>query len=457
MPNQNLKKINQLLKVIRNSNLSIEKRDSALKQLEEEVNQHAIDEEKRFNASLSSFEQQWHSFEESQELLTSVLDSTLSHDVDSDEVDLLMQKIQDEVRLERSTTSSLPSDEELERRLENLRKFARESLSPAPNARPKTVDEDPIEELERLVDDEVPFDLSFLDHLADSIDKTEDQIQLLEDEIDHLPDSGLKGERPPIVPSDSAKDLQRKDVAPRPVRSVIDNQEKPVVQYPKNTNTGSGFFNSLKSFFSSIVNFFKNLEFSRVSLEKAVDNLKSAKGTLALATNRLKRSEKTLLRSAQTVQIKQQLGELNSDLNEVNKKLKVQNAALQKLISNSEMNPQEKSEKIKRMRQRISETRQVHQEKIRAIQPLTSGLNSASNQVVQAHEDLKESRKMHKDATAAVHKGIDKLEHAVKERNEECIGKQHKIKDLLKGSKGKIEQALEKQLSSEKHETTKLN
>ena len=429
------------------------------------MNQYATSQENRFKASLSSFEQQWQMFEESQDWLTKSLDSVLSSDVDPDEVNLLMQQIQDEIRLERSNPPSVPSDEELERRLQKLREFV-VPQKPVPS----TV-KDPLEELENLVDETPSFELdfSFLDDLTDSIHDTELQLEYLEDELDAISDVDVDGPKlkQPITtanPSERVTSPPINDTAPIEDRSVNTNPSKhkdqALVQQPSALkSSGSSFLKKIGSFFQSVANFFKNLMSKTVSLEDTINNLKKANQELRDASSQLKRAQEKLSKAVDTVQRQQgQLTTLNAEYQKVAKKLSVQMAALQRLKSSTEINPQKKSEAIKTMQARIAKTRQEFNQKSGAVQRLSSQLESASSRAMSAHSQLKEATQMHKIATSAVKKGISELEK-VSEMQQVNIDKQYQIKDLLKKGKVKYQQAEEKRASIEDHgnDTFKFN
>ena len=463
MPKPDSKKINRLLGTIRNPKVSEERKNLALQELEGEVNQYATSQENRFKASLSSFEQQWQMFEESQDWLTKSLDSVLSSDVDPDEVNLLMQQIQDEIRLERSNPPSVPSDEELERRLQKLLEFV-VPQKPVPS----TV-KDPLEELENLVDETPSFELdfSFLDDLTDSIHDTELQLEYLEDELDAIPDVDGPKLKQPITtanPSERVTSPPINDTAPIVDRSVNTNPSKhkdqALVQQPSALkSSGSSFLKKIGSFFQSVANFFKNLMFKTVSLEGTINNLQKANKELRDASLRLNQAQDRLSKAVDTVQRQQgQLTTLNAEYQKVAKKLSVQMAALQRLKSSTEINPQKKSEAIKTMQARIAKTRQEFNQKSGAVQRLSSQLESASSRAMSAHSQLKEATQMHKIATCAVKKGISELKK-VPEMQQVNIDKQYQIKDLLKKGKAKYQQAEEKRASIEEHgnDTFKFN
>lgn len=462
MPKPDRKKINRLLGTIRNPKVSEERKNLALQELEGEVNRHTTSQENRFKASLSSFEQQWQMFEESQDWLTQSLDSALSSDVDPDEVNLLMQQIQDEIRLERSNPPSVPSDEELERRLQKLREF----VVPQKPARSTVVD--PLEELEQLVDETSPFDFSFLDDLSDSIHDTELQLEHLEDELDAIPDIASQKFKQPITtsnPSNRVTSPSRNDVAPTvdsPVNlTPAKHKDQTIVQQPSASKSSgfSGFLKSIGSFLQSVANFFKNLGAKTVSLEGAIDNLKKANKELRDASSRLNRAQDRLSKAVDTVQEQQrQLTTLNSESQQVAKKLRVQMAALQRIKSNSEINPQKKAAAIKTMQARIEKTRQEYNQKSGDIQRLSSQLQRSSSLAIRANSQLKESIQMHKEATSAVKKGVAELEK-VSKRQHVNIDKQHQIKGLLQESKAKYGKAQEKHVSVEDNsdKTFKLN
>lgn len=463
MPKPDRKKINRLLGTIRNPKVLEERKNLALQELEGEVNQYATSQENRFKASLSSFEQQWQMFEESQDWLTKSLGSVLSSDVDPDEVNLLMQQIQDEIRLERSNPPSVPTDEELERRLQKLREFV-VPQKPVPS----TV-KDPLEELESLVDETPSFELdfSFLDDLTDSIHDTELQLEYLEDELDAIPDVDSPKFKQPITtanPSERVTSPPRNDTAPIVDSSVNTNPSKykdqTLAQQPSAPkSSGSNFLKNIGSFFQSVANFFKNLMSKTVSLEGTINNLKKANQELRDASSRLNRAQDRLSKAVDTVQRQQrQLTTLNAEYPQVAKKLSVQMAALQRLKSSAEINPQKKSEAIKTMQARIAKTRQEFNQKSGAIQQLSSQLKSASSRAMSAHSQLKEATQMHKEATSAVKKGISELEK-VSEMQHVNIDKQYQIKDLLKKGKAQYQQAEEKGASIEEHgnDTFKFN
>lgn len=464
MPGPNLKKINQLLGSIRDPKYSDGQKAEALRQLESQVNQYATTTESRFEASLATFDAQWKEFQEAQDGLMASLDSMMAGDADATAVDLLMQQIQDENRLERAAAPNSPSvdDLDLERRIEALRVFSKPH-DPKPSKKDHVPDE--LDESEPLADRE-DLNFDFLLDVEESLDSTERDLDDLEDELSKLEDESSKKDRKlakaPKPLEETTVSHHSTETIPTVAQPVRNNnppspQEETIGEQraPQKSSSGEGFLKNIKSFFTSIADFFKNLGSKPVSLESAIGNLKIANKELATAGTRLKQDQKKLFDAGLLLQGKQ--GELKSRFSEqlqVQKNLNVQRVALAKLQSDTKPNPQQKREATTKMKEKIANTQTKYQEISADVRRLTSQLTSLTNKLTETHSKLKESIHMHKTANDAVKKGVGDLESACKKNKQTmCVQEQTKLKSLLHTSKENFNRAEQvKQAYQEKEE-----
>lgn len=453
MPKPSSSKVNRLLKMIRDPKLSAEKQNQALDQLETEVNQYSTSQDSRFTASLSTFEQQWSRFEKGQEGLTSSLDTVLSGTIDSDEVNLLMQQVQDEVRLERSSRSDISVDQDLEKRLQRLGGVARESRRSSLTISTPVDSFEALESLENT-SASADLDLGFLADIHDSISNTEAQLQTLEDELEAMFDSDSVKYQPSVidsVASDLAQRSSKSDVTM--YTENYDSIASPSVKTPSLTSppsnpeisTGSSFITKIKSFLNSIVNFVKTIASDSVAPEVAVDRLTKANRELDGAASKLNRAKATLLNASDTIQSRsKELQSRNAAYQETGEKLKGQRALLQKCMLKTDINPQQKLVMVKKIKAEIADSQQEFRKNQRLITQATSQLTRASALLQRVQPQLEDSTQRYKQASSAIKKGVDVLEKSLAKHHASLTEqKQHRMKNLLQQSRAKC-RALDK-------------
>lgn len=412
-------KIQQLIARIRDKKRPLAERERALHAMEAEVNQSADTTAVRFTASLGSFEQQWQQFQQTHDGFMDAFDAMVSHDVDVDEVDALMARVQDEVRIERADTAHLPTDRELEQRLEHLRQFARE-CEPQTTLTEKSDLRHTTHSHQMEATPSSALDLNFLEDIEVSMETSSAKLAYLDDALQAL--------SAPFEEMDVASSI-------RPTQN-----SEPMKVAEKKT---SGFWAKVQSFFQSIANFFKGIGTKAITIDAAVGDLKTANRELARTEKALHRAQDRLEHSTQTVRkYSQQLKRLHKTHQGLYKKLRVQNAALERIRGASTLPPEKKAQALKKMRARIADTKGQYSQKSRMIHQLSRLLTRASSRLEQAHISVKDTMQMHKTASTAVKEGMQQLEQLFEKEHEAiCANKQRSIKDLLQKSKAKFQQA----------------
>ena len=196
------RRIDKLVKDIRNNKLSNVERSKKIAELEGVVNASLSSSEKEFHFSLRNFNKQWAQAEEAFSLIGDMLDS---HDVDNDEVEKIVSDVQNQVHQEElARLREQEFDNNMMRRLNELKKGLPEiktvneaelkSVSPASKQ----------EELDAVLDTELDAELDIeLDTELDTEFDTELDAELeTEMELEEESESALMAELDASMPQD---------------------------------------------------------------------------------------------------------------------------------------------------------------------------------------------------------------------------------------------------------------
>ncbi len=328
MPN-----VKRLLAVIRDESKSMADREKALDQLNAKSKKMAKRETENFEMTLSNFEEQWKQFENNQSTFANSVFSILDN-VNSNEVDELIEKVETEVRLEKTERLEKEKqdkdlDEELQRRLENLKAFTKE-LGPGPGvARPGPLEfarPVPRSDLGSALNGLAGDVDEIINHAEMTIDELEDEIAMLESNdainsdmaMDELEDELTILESNDAINSDMAMDeledeltiLESNDTgSPASITARSDTQdpptsstasaeaqnEAPAEKAPTKKNDKTSILDSFVTHFKSFIRAVEDL-FIGMALDQAKTKLKDTQSKQKSAGKKLNKAAERLIK-----------------------------------------------------------------------------------------------------------------------------------------------------------------
>jgi chromosome segregation ATPase len=446
------KQINKLLATIRDPKNSMEKRDIALKKLEKEINKYALGEEGRLEANLSTFEQQWKSFEEMIPAFEHV-----DSDIDEDEVNKLIHQESEIAEIERRLDALNDfTIEDLERRSRTLHEF-NVTLNKSSSIVPPPEKKDEIDELEKQINDQdvKSFDFSSLiSNINQMIKDTEQSITELEEERRSFKIKTQLEQPKPLNTSAadkySTQDLSKNKIyAPTPfIQTRATKQEEAIGVTPKTDKTTifNAIAKQIKSFMQAVENCIKKIGKNNIPLSEAIARLEKTQEQLQHSKTRVRNAALCLKDTgSQIIEQNIALRDKRAQLYNEGKEIQKQKVLLQKARSG---NYSDKGTVIERLNSKIKQLEQEYKESKCSLTTMIDQFNKTTAKTNSTYDDWKNALVVLKVATASVDKAIKNVQQA--QTQEKNIEQQQQIKEKLLQSKNEV------RLSRELMESTEL-